>query len=258
MKKVLTIAGSDPSGGAGVQADLKTICAHKLYGMAVITAMTAQNTQGVYGVEEASPGFLAKQLDAVFSDIFPDSIKIGMLSSAPLIEVVAERLKHYGAKNIVLDPVMISTSGQRLLDESAFNALTKKLIPLASLITPNVLEAEALSGEKITDEASIKRIGKTLYERYGVAVLIKGGHIDGKEAIDYLYDGSFYHYALKRVDNPNNHGTGCTLSTAIACALAKGESLERSVKKAKDYLYGALLAGLDLGKGVGPLNHMYE
>lgn len=258
MKKVLTIAGSDPSGGAGVQADLKTICAHKLYGMAVITAMTAQNTQGVYGVEEASPGFLAKQLDAVFSDIFPDSIKIGMLSSAPLIEVVVERLKHYGAKNIVLDPVMISTSGQKLLDESAFDALTKKLMPIVSLITPNALEAEALSGEKITDEASIKRIGKKLYERYGVAVLIKGGHLDGKEAIDYLYDGNFYQYALKRVDNPNNHGTGCTLSTAIACALAKGEGLERSVKKAKDYLYGALLAGLDLGKGVGPLNHMYE
>lgn len=258
MKTVLSIAGSDPSGGAGIQADLKTICAHKLYGMSVITALTAQNTLGVYGVQEASPEFLACQLDAVFSDIFPDSVKIGMLSSAPLIATVAEKLRQYEAKNIILDPVMISTSGQRLLDEEAIRVMIEKLIPLVSLITPNALEAEVLSEEKITDEVSVEHMAKKMYEQYGVAVLIKGGHIDGERAKDFLYDGNFYQFALKRIYNPNNHGTGCTLSTAIACALAEGLSLPQSVKKAKEYLYGALLDGLNLGKGVGPLNHMYE
>lgn len=258
MKTVLTIAGSDPSGGAGIQADLKTICAHKLYGMSVITALTAQNTLGVYGVEEVSPEFLRKQLDAVFTDIFPDSVKIGMLSSASLIEVVAERLAYYKAKNIVLDPVMLSSSGSPLLEREAIGIMTEKLMPLTSLITPNALEAEALSGKKISDEASIESMAKDLAQNYKTSVLIKGGHIEGELATDYLYDGNFYKYQFKRINNPNNHGTGCTLASAIACALAEGHSLPESVRSAKTYLYGALEANLNLGKGIGPLDHSYN
>ncbi len=258
MKKVLTIAGSDCSGGAGIQADLKTIAAHKLYGMSVITALTAQNTTGVYGVFEASPEFVGAQLDAVFSDIMPDAVKIGMVSSPAIIEVIAERLSFYKAKNIVVDPVMVATSGSRLLSDGAETALREKLFPLAFVLTPNIPEAEALCGFSIKSEADMMKAAEAIGESIGGAVLVKGGHLVN-DAMDYLYtkEGGEW-FRAERIDNPNTHGTGCTLSSAIACGLARGLSLSESIRLAKEYLTGALRAGLDLGRGSGPLDHVYR
>lgn len=257
MKKVLTIAGSDCSGGAGIQADIKTITAHKMYAMSAITALTAQNTTGVYGVLDSTPEFVGQQLDCIMTDIFPDSVKIGMVSSPEIIQKIVEKLKEYQPQNIVLDPVMISTSGSRLLSESAMDALITRLIPLATVITPNLHEAEVLCGMEIRTKEAMLVAAQKLSEMYKGAILIKGGHLE-ETADDLLYsDGEFTWFPGARIDNPNSHGTGCTLSSAIACNLADGLDIKSSIQEAKRYITGALEAGLDLGKGSGPLNHCY-
>lgn len=257
MEKVLTIAGSDCSGGAGIQADLKTMTTMKVYGMSVIAALTAQNTTGVYGIMEVSPEFVAKQLDCIFTDIVPDAVKIGMVSNDAIIEVIADKLIEYKAKNIVLDPVMVSTSGSRLLNEDATVKLIKRLIPVSHLITPNIPEAEALSGKKIESEKDMICAAEIISENYKGAILIKGGHTQGN-ANDLLYkNGECKWFNEDKIDNPNTHGTGCTLSSAIACGLAKDFSVEQSIKEAKSYITNALKADLDLGKGSGPLNHCF-
>ena len=257
MKTALTIAGSDSSGGAGIQADIKTMTANGVYAMSAITALTAQNTTGVTDILESTPLFLGEQLDAIFTDIFPDAVKIGMVSSAQLILVIAEKLKQYGAKNIVVDPVMVATSGAKLLREDAVEALCRHLLPLAAVLTPNIPEAEILSGMTITDAAGMEAAAKYISEQYGCAVLCKGGH-KVNDADDLLWQngcGKWFHG--RRIDNPNTHGTGCTLSSAIASNLAKGYDLDAAVKRAKDYISGALAAMLDLGRGSGPMDHMF-
>ena len=257
MKKVLAIAGSDCSGGAGIQADIKTIAAHKMYAMSAITALTAQNTTGVYGIVEVSPDFVARQLDCVFTDIPPDSVKIGMVSSAGVIDAIAQKLVQYHARNIVVDPVMVSTSGCSLLANEALEALVTRLLPLGKVITPNIPEAEALSGLKIQGEGDMVRAAEKIAGRYRGAILIKGGHL-ADEAADLLYEGGRARwFRARRVDTRNTHGTGCTLSSAIACGLAAGLSLDDSIEAAKRYLTGALEAGLDLGAGCGPMDHAY-
>lgn len=257
MRTVLTIAGSDCSGGAGIQADIKTITAHKLYAMSAITALTAQNTTGVYGVQEATPEFLKNQLDCIFTDIFPDAVKIGMVSNIQLIETIAEALKRYKAKNIVLDPVMVSTSGCKLMADDACEALREKLIPLADVITPNIPEAEVLSGMMIQSAEDMETAAEKIADGYTGAVLIKGGH-ERNTANDLLYvNGEAKWFCGERIANANTHGTGCTLSSAIASNLAMGCSLEESVQNAKTYISGALRANLDLGKGSGPLEHTF-
>jgi hydroxymethylpyrimidine/phosphomethylpyrimidine kinase len=258
MKTVLTIAGSDSSGGAGVQADIKTITAHKLYASSVITALTAQNTAGVFAILDIGPDFVSKQIDAVFSDIYPDAVKIGMVSNAEIIETIADKLKFYGAKNIVLDPVMVSTSGSKLLSPGAISSLINKLMPLADIITPNLLEACCLCGYDIKSEEDVIKAAEDISQTVKGAILIKGGHFGGG-ADDLLYmDKKPYWFRSPRINNPNTHGTGCTLSSAIACNLAMGCNMRSSVKNAKDYITGALKAGLDLGKGSGPLNHCWN
>lgn len=258
MKKVLTIAGSDCSGGAGIQADIKTITAHKMYAMSVITALTAQNTTGVYGIMEATPEFVAQQLDCIFKDIRPDSVKIGMVSNSQIIEVIVDKLKEYHAQNIVVDPVMVSTSGCKLLSEEAREALIGRLLPLGTIITPNIPESEVLCGFEIHDEKDMICAAQKIAERFDGAILVKGGHLVN-DAIDLLYhQGRISWFKSQRINNPNTHGTGCTLSSAIACNLAAGCSLEQSIQNAKDYLTGALGAMLDLGHGSGPLDHTYN
>ena len=257
MKTALTIAGSDSSGGAGIQADIKTMTANGVYAMSAITALTAQNTTGVTDILESTPLFLGEQLDAIFTDIFPDAVKIGMVSSAQLILVIADKLKQYGAKNIVVDPVMVATSGAKLLREDAVEALCRHLLPLAAVLTPNIPEAEILSGMTITDAAGMEAAAKYISEQYGCAVLCKGGH-KVNDADDLLWQngcGKWFHG--RRIDNPNTPGTGCTLSSAIASNLAKGYDLDAAVKRAKDYISGALAAMLDLGRGSGPMDHMF-
>ena len=258
MNTAFTIAGSDSSGGAGIQADLKTMTANGVYGMSAITALTAQNTTGVTGIMDVTPEFLEKQIDAIFTDIFPDAIKTGMVSSSELIHVIADKLKQYNASNIVVDPVMVATSGAKLISDDAIETLKECLLPLATVITPNIPEAEVLSDMKIESEEDMEKAAKLIFEKFGCAVLCKGGH-QVNDANDLLYsaDGPVW-FKGKRIDNPNTHGTGCTLSSAIASNLAKGESLENSVKNAKDYISGALAAMLDLGKGSGPLAHNYK
>lgn len=258
MKKVLTIAGSDCSGGAGIQADIKTITVHKMYAMSAITVLTAQNTSGVLGINEVNAEFLGQQLDCIFSDIYPDSIKIGMVSGSSIIKVIVENLKKYDAKKIVLDPVMVSTSGSKLISDEALEVLIKELMPLATIITPNIPEAKALSGIKINNKEDMIRAAKIIEECYNGAILIKGGHLVN-DATDLLYEnGKVSWFKSERVLNPNTHGTGCTLSSAIACNLAAGYSLYESIKNSKKYLTGALKSMLDIGKGSGPLNHMYQ
>lgn len=256
-KTALTIAGSDSGGGAGIQADIKTMTVNGVFATSAITALTAQNTTGVTDILNSTPEFLAHQLDAVFEDIFPDAVKIGMVSSADLIEVIAERLTHYQAKNIVVDPVMVATSGARLISEDAISVLTEKLLPLALLCTPNIPEAEVLSETEIRSPEDMERSAKIIYQRFGSAVLLKGGH-DLNDANDLLYNGTQkVWFRGKRIPNPNTHGTGCTLSSAIAANLANGMSLEDSVASAKRYISGALSAMLDLGKGKGPMDHAF-
>ncbi len=254
---VLAIAGSDSSGGAGIQADLKTILANGCYGMTAITALTAQNTMGVRAIYEVTPAFLKQQLDAVFEDIPPLAVKTGMLSSKELIFVIADGLKAYGAKNIVVDPVMVSTSGSRLLKEDAVECLTRTLLPLASLITPNIPEAEILSGQQINSKEDMVSAGKKISEMYETEVLIKGGHAIS-DADDVLIGKQIRWFSSKKVENENTHGTGCTLSSAIACGLAKGMSLPESIEQAKKYLTLALSSGLNLGHGSGPLDHGFR
>ncbi len=255
MKTTLTIAGSDSSGGAGIQADIKTMLSNGVYAMSAITALTAQNTTGVTGIMEVTPEFLGKQLDNIFTDIYPDAVKIGMVSSAELIEMIAEKLKQYGAKNIVVDPVMVATSGAKLICDDAVAALKEKLLPMATVLTPNIPEAEVLTGIPVEAEADMMVAAKMINERYHCAVLCKGGH-NLCDANDLLYkDGIYRWFYGKRINNPNTHGTGCTLSSAIASNLAKGYDLETAVERAKKYISGALAAMLDLGKGSGPMNH---
>jgi len=256
MRKVLTIAGSDCSGGAGIQADLKTMTAFGVYGMSVITALTAQNTTGVSEIIEVDPEFVAKQIDAVFTDIRPDAVKIGMVANSSLIRIISEKLKEYDAKNIVVDPVMVSTSGSRLLKDDAVDSLINDLIPLADIITPNIPETEVLSGIRIKDMESMAEGGRLIAKKAETGVLVKGGHF-GDRADDLLVtrEGSEVWFYSERIDNPNTHGTGCTLSSAIACGLASDLSLEESVLAAKEYITDALKSNLDLGMGRGPLDH---
>ena len=258
MKTALSIAGSDSCGGAGIQADLKTMTMNGVYAMSAITALTAQNTTGVRSILESTPEFLKDQIDAVFEDIRPDAVKIGMVSSAELIKVIAERLDYYKAENIVVDPVMVATSGSKLMKTDAVSVLTRELLPLATLVTPNIPEAEILSGQTVNTKEDMERVAKIIGDTYGCAVLLKGGH-SINDANDLLYaNGSYKWFSGKRIDNPNTHGTGCTLSSAIASNLAKGYDLETSIGRAKDYISGALAAMLDLGQGSGPMNHAFD
>ena len=267
---VLTIAGSDSSGGAGIQADIKTITAHRLYAESAITALTAQNTCGVTMVEDAPPAMVAAQIDACFDDIRPAAVKIGMVSSASIAETIADRLTYWNADNVIVDPVMVATSGARLIAEDAQQALTERLFPLATLITPNIPEAEALLDYEIDSERTQQNASMLLAKRFGCAALVKGGHFlneandvlaepapvdENGESVDDPLTTWFHH---KRIDTDNSHGTGCTLSSAIACALAEGMTLADAVNAGKAYLTGALAAGLDLGRGSGPVWHMWQ
>lgn len=258
MKTALSIAGSDCSGGAGIQADLKTFAAHGVYGMSVITALTAQNTGGVFDVADTPVKNISAQLDAVFDDIFPDAVKIGMLSSAEIVETVAENLGQYKPKHIVLDPVMVSTSGHSLLADSAISAVTEKLFPLAEIITPNIPEAQALCGCEISSREDMQRAAHKIADRYSVCILLKGGHLTDRCDDLLLCKNAEIWLESEHIDNPNTHGTGCTLSSAIAANLALGHDLQTAVKNAKQYVTGAIAAGLNLGHGRGPLNHMYK
>ena len=258
MRTALSIAGSDSGGGAGIQADIKTMTLNGVFAMSAVTALTAQNTTGVTAISEVTPVFLQQQLDAVFTDIFPDAVKIGMVSSAELIGVIADRLRFYRARNIVTDPVMVATSGSSLIRTDAVEALARELLPLSAVVTPNIPEAEILSGRTIGSEAEMEDAARAIFDSCGCAVLVKGGH-SVNDANDLLVsaDGSTWFYG-RRIDNPNTHGTGCTLSSAIAANLAKGFSLPESVRRAKEYISGALSAMLDLGKGSGPMNHAFD
>ena len=277
MKAVLTIAGSDSSGGAGIQADLKTIIAHRLFGESVITALTAQNTTGVFGVMDVNPAFVGAQMDAVFDDIRPDAVKIGMVSSPDIVRAIADGLRRHHACNIVVDPVMVATSGSALIADAAVDALVAELFPLADVVTPNIPEAEALAGMKIASADDVERAAELIAKRCIAAaetspdmdatprvpaIMVKGGHGVGAPdaADDYLRMAGGEHVWLRgrRVETANTHGTGCSLSSAVACGLAQGFSVDVAVREAKAYVAGALGAGLDLGRGSGPLNHMWR
>jgi len=258
MKKVLTIAGSDSCGGAGIQADLKTFSAHGVYGMSVITAVTAQNTQGVFAVQNISKEMVSKQIQAIFDDIKVDALKIGMVSKSDTIHVIMEGIKSYGARNVVLDPVMISKSGFNLLLPEAKEALIMELIPLATIVTPNIHEAIAITGVNIKDIEDMEVVAKLIYNMGPKNVLIKGGHLE-EEATDVLYDGNkITYFKSRRIKTKNTHGTGCTLSSAIASNLAIGYDVLDSVSRAKEYITMAIMHSLEIGKGVGPTNHFYE
>lgn len=258
MKTALTIAGSDCSGGAGIQADMKTMTMNGVYAMSAITALTAQNTTGVRAIQESTPDFLKQQIDAIFEDIYPDAVKIGMVASSELIRVIANRLRYYDAENVVVDPVMVATSGSALMKNDAVQTLIEELLPLAILVTPNIPEAQVLSGLTIETKEDMVAAAKQIGDSYHCAVLLKGGH-SINDANDLLYaNGESRWFEGKRIDNPNTHGTGCTLSSAIASNLAKGFTLAESVQRAKDYISGALAAMLDLGKGSGPMNHLFD
>ena len=257
MRTALTIAGSDSSGGAGIQADIKTMISNGVYAMSAITALTAQNTTGVTGIMEATPEFLADQLDNIFTDIYPDAVKIGMVSSSALIETIATKLRQYEAKNIVVDPVMVATSGAKLINDEAIEALKSQLLPMATVLTPNIPEAEILSGCEIKNKQDMEAAAEKLSDLGAAAVLLKGGH-SISDADDLLcVEGQKIWIRGRRIHNPNTHGTGCTLSSAIASNLAKGMEMEEAVRKAKEYISKALEAGLDLGKGSGPLDHAF-
>jgi len=258
MRTALTIAGSDCSGGAGIQADIKAMTTNGVYAMSAITALTAQNTMGVVSVLEVTPEFLKQQIDSIFTDIPPDAVKTGMVASKALIEIIAERLRFYKAKNIVVDPVMVSTSGSKLIEEGAVQALKEHLFPIASLITPNIPEAQVLTGMEIHTGDDMLKAAESIGKEFGATVLLKGGH-SINDANDLLYSGGAFKWIKgRRINNPNTHGTGCTLSSAIAANLAKGYDMETSVQNAKEYISGALSAMLDLGKGNGPLNHAFK
>jgi hydroxymethylpyrimidine/phosphomethylpyrimidine kinase len=257
MRTALTIAGSDTCGGAGIQADIKTMTANGVYAMSAITALTAQNTTGVTGIMDVTPEFLKLELDTVITDIRPDAVKIGMVSASELIRVISETIRNYELTNVVVDPVMVATSGARLISEDAIGTLKECLLPLATVLTPNIPEAEVLSGMEIKSAEDMIRAAEMISKNYGCAVLCKGGH-NLNDANDLLYrNGSCKWFKGRRINNPNTHGTGCTLSSAIASNLAKGYDLDTAVEKAKNYISGALAAMLDLGKGSGPMNHAF-
>lgn len=261
--KVLTIAGSDSGGGAGIQADIKAISAMGCYAASAITAVTVQNTMGVQAVHPIPLDILAGQIDAVLSDIGADCIKIGMLHSAEVVESVAEKIEKYGIRNIVLDPVMVSTSGHRLIEESAVEVIKKRLLPLARVVTPNVPEAEILIGRKITGECDFEAVAQELADNYGVSVFLKAGHLTDDTLTDYFYNAEDTTLTLlpsNRVKTNNTHGTGCTLSSALAAALAKGESLTTAAKSAKSYIEQAIISGATykIGNGYGPVNHFFN
>ncbi len=258
LKTALTIAGSDSSGGAGIQADIKTMTMHGVFAMSAVTALTAQNTLGVKSIMEATPEFLSDELDSVFSDIYPDAVKTGMVASSALIRTISNKLREYSARNIVVDPVMVATNGAKLICDEAIETLREELLPMATVLTPNIPEAEVLSRMKIRTERDMEESARTIYESYGSAVLLKGGH-DLNDANDLLWSEKGPEWFRgRKVENPNTHGTGCTLSSAIASNLALGRTLSDSVKRAKDFLSGALASMLDLGKGKGPMNHMFS
>ena len=259
IASVLSIAGSDSSGGAGIQADIKTISAFGLFAQTAITALTAQNTLGVHGVFDIDSAFVKAQIDAVFDDIRPDAVKVGMVSSPEIAEAIAERLGAHDARNIVVDPVMVATSGDSLAAGGAIEALRKHLLPLATVITPNMPEACALSGHPIESREEQDRTAEELLACGAQAVLVKGGHGQGS-AYDVLAirGKGTVRFEAPRVETRNTHGTGCTLSSAIACGLAAGQSLEDAVRHAKEYISGALAAGLELGRGSGPVDHMWR
>lgn len=255
MKKVLTIAGSDSSGGAGIQADIKTMTMHGVYAMSAITALTAQNTTGVRSIYPVSADFLKQQIDAVFEDIRPDAVKIGMVSTPEQAEIIAERLIFYEAENIVTDPVAVATSGTELSTSETYEIIKEKLFPISTVITPNIPEAELISGKKISTSDDMEKVSEYISEKYKCAVLCKGGH--GNKAGDFLYADSYGKwYMSERIENSNTHGTGCTLSSAIASNLAKGCTLDESITLAKEYITSCISAMLDIGHGNGPLNHM--
>lgn len=257
MKKVLTIAGSDSSGGAGIQADLKTFSAHGVFGMSVITAVTAQNTQGVFAVQDIDQEVVAKQIEAVFEDIEVDAVKIGMVSQVQTIEIVAQELRKYGPGNIVVDPVMLSSSGYHLLNSEAEATLIRELFPLATLVTPNIPEAEEITGSTISSLGQMEEAAKAIFQMGAKHVLLKGGHLEG-EATDILYDGrKFIRFTAQRIETKNTHGTGCTLSSAIASNLALGFDLVEAVSRSKEYISTAIKHSLSIGKGVGPIHHFY-
>lgn len=258
MNTALTIAGSDSSGGAGIQADIKTMITNNVYAMSAITALTAQNTIGVQGIAPVESDFLAMQIDSVFTDIRPDAVKVGMVASVDLINIIADKLIEYKAENIVIDPVMVATSGSKLINNDAIDTLKKRLLPIARIVTPNIPEAEILSGIKIRTNEEMVKAAKIISEEYNCAVLCKGGH-NLNDANDVLYaNGEYKWFYGKRIDNPNTHGTGCTLSSAIASNLAKGENLFDAVEKAKEYISNALAVMLNLGTGSGPLCHNFK
>ena len=257
MKHVLSIAGTDPSGGAGAAADCKTICAHGCFALNVITAVVSQNTQGVRGYMDVTPELIASQIDAVFEDMTVDAVKIGMVSNPDTIRIIAKKLKQYRPAIVVVDPVMVATSGHRLLQPEAEQTLQEVLIPLADVLTPNIPEAEVLTGRTIQTCEDMEQAAKTIAAMGAKAVLVKGGHRI-EDATDVLYDGQrFYHFAGKRVQSTSTHGTGCTLSSAIASNLANGKSLAEAVKEAKEYVFQGICHAEPIGKGHGPLNHFY-
>lgn len=258
MKTALTIAGSDCSGGAGIQADLKTMIMNGVYAMSVITALTAQNTTGVRAIQESTPDFLKQQIDAVFEDIYPDSVKIGMVASSGLIRVIAERLRYYNAKNVVVDPVMVATSGSPLIKNGAIWTMIDELLPLATLVTPNIPETQVLSGLTIKTKEDMMTAARKIRDSYHCDVLIKGGHSINNANDLLCVNGEMKWFEGRYINNLNTHGTGCTLSSAIASNLAKGFNISESVKRSKDYISGSLAAMLDLGKGTGPMNHAFD
>lgn len=258
MKNLLTIAGSDSCGGAGIQADIKTFCANGTYGMSVITAVTVQNTKGVFGVQDIDPDIIKKQIDAIFTDINVDAVKVGMVSQIQTINAIADKLEEYKPAIVVIDPVMISKSGFDLLQTEAKESLIKRLIPLAYVITPNLPEAEVITGMKIDDINSMKAAAKAIHKLGAKNVLIKGGHLEN-DATDILFDGeNITEFKSERINTKNTHGTGCTLSSAIAANLGKGMEMAMAVKEAKDYITTAIEHSLELGHGVGPTNHFYS
>lgn len=258
MKKLLTIAGSDSCGGAGIQADLKTFSAHQVFGMSVITAVTAQNTQGVFAVQDISPEIIQKQIEVIFDDITVDAIKVGMVSRTETIKIIAETLSKYPIDNLVIDPVMVSKSGFHLLQPEAKEALIKYLLPMATVATPNLPEAEVITGLSISTVDDMHKAVQLIYNMGPKYVLIKGGHLEG-EAIDILYDGNdFNYFNSPRIATKNTHGTGCTLSSAIAANLGKGFSITEAIAMAKNYITKAIENSFSIGKGVGPVHHFYE
>lgn len=259
IKKALTIAGSDSSGGAGIQADLKTFQALGVYGMSAVTAVTVQNTQKVHAIQEIHPRIVHDQIMCLFDDMSIDAVKIGMVSSIKLIEAIADALNHVARPPVVLDPVMISKSGYALLQEEARRALVDKLFPLADVVTPNIHEAEALTGGSISGLDQMESAARNIFELGAAKVVVKGGHMDGKKAIDILFDGqSFHRLSSPRLETANTHGTGCTFSSAIAAYLAKGESFFEAVRKAKTFITGAIEHALDIGRGHGPTHHFFD